>query len=377
MNRNDALTSSVIRFLRFPLIVMVVMIHSHFKVVSMGGIDYVFDLKEFPIYCNVSFLLSKLMASIAVPMFYVFSGYLFFKNDSSFTVNNYLGKLRKRLKNLLIPYIFWNIVVVLFYFLAQTFMPSMVSGNNKPIVDYNIIDWLRVFWNYQDEMPICYQLWFLRDLMVVVLMSPIIYFAIKKSVFTIFVIGIVWLFGITTGICGIDITAIFFFAIGSAFSIHKYDFVDFCKKIKIAGYIMSLLFIIIEVLIYNKRGSIDLLFVNTQSIVLYKLCTLSLMASCMNITIAIMQKGLLKTNGFLYESNFFIYVCHALPLTLFLKLLIRFVNPASDVQAILIYFAVIIITIIFCLLLFALMRKILPRFTSFILGNRTPQNSTH
>lgn len=377
MNRNDALTSSVIRFLRFPLIVMVVMIHSHFKVVSMGGIDYVFDLKEFPIYCNVSFLLSKLMASIAVPMFYVFSGYLFFKNDSSFTVNNYLGKLRKRLKNLLIPYIFWNIVVVLFYFLAQTFMPSMVSGNNKPIVDYNIIDWLRVFWNYKDEMPICYQLWFIRDLMVVVLMSPIIYFAIKKSVFTIFVIGIVWLLGITTGICGIDITAIFFFAIGSAFSIHEYDFVDFCKKIKIAGYIMSLLFIIIEVLIYNKRGSIDLLFVNTQSIVLYKLCTLSLMASCMNITIAIMQKGLLKTNGFLYESNFFIYVCHALPLTLFLKLLIRFVNPTSDVQAILIYFAVIIITIIFCLLLFALMRKILPRFTSFILGNRIPQNSTH
>ena len=85
----------------------------------------------------------------------------------------------------------------------------------------------------------------------------------------------------------------------------------------------------------------------------------------------------IKTNGFLYESNFFIYVCHALPLTLFLKLLIRFVNPTSDVQAILIYFAVIIITIIFCLLLFALMRKILPRFTSFILGNRIPQNSTH
>lgn len=367
MNHNSVLTSSIIKFLRFPLIVMVVMIHSHFKVVSMGGVDYVFDLKEFPIYCNVSFLLSKLMASIAVPIFYVFSGYLFFKN----TANDYIEKLRKRVRTLLIPYIFWNIVVVVFYFLAQIFMPSMVSGNNKLIVDYNAIDWFKVFWNYKDEMPICYQLWFIRDLMVVVLMSPIIYFAIKKSVFTILVIGIIWLHGITTGICGVDIAAIFFFALGSIFSIHKYDFINFCKKIKIAGYIMSLLLIIIEVFIYNKRGSLDLLFVDTQSIMLYKLCTLSLMISCMNITIVIIQKRLLKINNFLYESNFFIYVCHALPLTLLLKLMIRFVNPTSDVQAIFIYFAVIVITIILCLMLFSLMRKILPRFTAFILGNRT------
>ena len=371
MNHNSVLTSSIIKFLRFPLIVMVVMIHSHFKVVSMGGVDYVFDLKEFPIYCNVSFLLSKLMASIAVPIFYVFSGYLFFKNNSFFTANDYIEKLRKRVRTLLIPYIFWNIVVVVFYFLAQIFMPSMVSGNNKLIVDYNVIDWFKVFWNYKDEMPICYQLWFIRDLMVVVLMSPIIYFAIKKSVFTILVIGIVWLHGITTGICGVDIAAIFFFALGSIFSIHKYDFINFCKKIKIAGYIMSLLLIIIEVFIYNKRGSLDLLFIDTQSIILYKLCTLSLMISCMNITIVIIQKRLLKINNFLCESNFFIYVCHALPLTLLLKLMIRFVNPTSDVQAIFIYFAVIVITIILCLMLFSLMRKILPRFTAFILGNRT------
>ena len=69
---------------------------------------------------------------------------------------------------------------------------------------------------------------------------------------------------------------------------------------------MSLLLIIIEVFIYNKRGSLDLLFVDTQSIILYKLCTLSLMISCMNITIVIIQKRLLKINNFLYESNFFI-----------------------------------------------------------------------
>ena len=47
---------------------------------------------------------------------------------------------------------------------------------------------------------------------------------------TVVLIGIVWLLGITTGICGVDIAAIFFFAIGSVFSIAKYDFVNFLKK---------------------------------------------------------------------------------------------------------------------------------------------------
>ncbi len=48
------------------------MIHARFLDVSMGGIDYKFDIQQYPIYCNVSFLISKLIAGIAVPMFYVF-----------------------------------------------------------------------------------------------------------------------------------------------------------------------------------------------------------------------------------------------------------------------------------------------------------------
>ena len=370
MERNEALTSSVIKFLRFPLIVMVVMIHAHFHDISMGGVDYKFDLNQFPVYCNLSFLISKLFAGIAVPLFYVFSGYLFFNKQASFTAKDYLGKLRKRIKTLLIPYVFWNLVVIAFYFLAQIFMPSMISGDNKSIVDYTIIDWLKAFWNYNNEMPISYPLWFIRDLMVVVLMSPLIYLLVKKSAFSVLVIGIIWLLGFTIGICGVDITAILFFSFGSLFSIRKLDFVDSFKKIRVIGYIVSLLLIIVEMSLYNKRGSLDLLFPNVLSIVLYKLCTLCLMASCINIAVAAMRKGLLKTNEFLYEANFFIYVYHALPLTLFLKLLIRFVNPTSDILAIGIYFSVALITIAFGLMMFALLRKMLPRFTSFIIGNR-------
>ncbi len=84
-----------------------------------------------------------------------------------------------------------------------------------------------------------------------------------------------------------------------------------------------------------------------------------------------MPKGLLKTNEFLYESNFFVYVYHALPLTLFLKLLIRFIKPTSESQVLLIYFAVVVITIVVGLFVFALLKKVFPKFTAFITGSRS------
>lgn len=371
MNHNDSLISEVIRFLRFPLIICVVMIHSHFQNISMGGVDYSFDIQTYPIYCNISFFLSKIISSIAVPIFFIFSGYLFFKNISSFTTEEYLKKLHKRIKTLLIPYIFWNIVVILIYLVAQTIMPNMISGDNKLIADYTITDWIKAFWNYHNEMPICYQFWFIRDLMVVVLLSPIIYFAIKKiRFFFVLIMGIIWLLNINTGITGVSITAIFFFSIGALFTITQYDIISFLKKIKILGYTISLMLIIVEMCLYNYRASIDSFFSDIQSIMLYKVCTLSLIVSCLNITISLLQRGILKTNEFLYDSNFFIYAYHTMPLVLFLKLIIRFLNPTSDIHITLVYFIVPIMTILFGLMVFAVIRRIFPRFTKFITGCR-------
>ncbi|MGE8423011.1 MAG: hypothetical protein ACN6PI_09285, partial [Sphingobacterium siyangense] len=48
----------------------------------------------------------------------------------------------------MIPYIFWNLVVLFFLFLAQAFLAeSLVSGENKPIVSYSVQDWIWSFWD--------------------------------------------------------------------------------------------------------------------------------------------------------------------------------------------------------------------------------------
>lgn len=371
MKHSDDLISELIKFLRFPLIVCVVMIHARFQSVSMGGNDYIFDLQYYPVYCNISFFISKLICSIAVPIFFIFSGYLFFKNQSSFTTKDYLNKLRKRVKTLVIPYIFWNLAIILIYFLVQNIMPAMISGNNKPIADYNVLDWFKAFWDYQNEMPICYQFWFIRDLIVVVLLSPLIYFAIKNlNAYFVALMGIVWLLNINTGVTGISVTAIFFFSFGALFSISRYDLMACLDKIKNVACAMSLVLIIFEIYLYNKRGSVEAFFSDTRSIILYRICTVSLIITCFNLTIALLRRNVCRTNEFLHDSNFFIYAYHTMPLMLLLKLIIRFIHPTSDIQITMIYFVVPVATILFGLLLFGLMRRFFPRFTAFITGSR-------
>ena len=63
------------------------------------------------------------------------SGYLFFLKNDSFTLDDYKGKISKRIKSLLVPYLIWNVIIFFVYLTVQTFVPSMASGRTKMIVD--------------------------------------------------------------------------------------------------------------------------------------------------------------------------------------------------------------------------------------------------
>ena len=51
----------------------------------------------------------SLLTEIAVPYFFIISGFFFFR-ISYYEKNNYFKMLKKKAKTLLIPFIFWNIV---------------------------------------------------------------------------------------------------------------------------------------------------------------------------------------------------------------------------------------------------------------------------
>ena len=90
---NEELQSKTISFLRFPLIVGVVFIHSMFKSVIFNGVD-VMQTGSFPFYTTIAYLFSEILARIAVPLFFFISGFLFFYK-TPFNTHFYIQKFQR------------------------------------------------------------------------------------------------------------------------------------------------------------------------------------------------------------------------------------------------------------------------------------------
>lgn len=101
--------SQVIRTLRFPLVCLVVIIHS-FSFIKGWQIEQLdmTSLNGTDVYSLFCISLSMTLAHIAVPTFFVISGYLFFQGFGIWDWRLYRSKINKRIYTLLIPYLVWN-----------------------------------------------------------------------------------------------------------------------------------------------------------------------------------------------------------------------------------------------------------------------------
>lgn len=104
------------------------------------------------------------ITEVCVPLFFLISGYLFFQNKKCFNTEFFIDKIRKRIRSLLIPYLIANIVTLLIALLPiYLHLPSFV----KHVDLCNILRVLTI-------QPIDAPLWFIRDLICLVFLSPIV-----------------------------------------------------------------------------------------------------------------------------------------------------------------------------------------------------------
>lgn len=370
MLTDKELQSKTIALLRFPLIVGVVLIHTYFKKVSIGGVDLMAGA-DFPIYENFAYYLSQIVARTAVPLFFFFSGYLFFCKPASFSMSVYKDKLRKRARTILLPYIIWNILVLLFFYLANVFVPGLMSGANKLIADYTFSDFMWAFWDTTminpkegpdvNHHPICYQFWFIRDLLIVMLFSPILYVLIRRlRHYLITLLGILWYFNWWFSIPGFSISAFFFFSFGAYFAIEKRNFVaDFRRLFPYSFYVYLL--ISLNALIFKDYAWCS--YVNMASIPIGIVAIISLVAH-------FIRRGTWSETPFLSASSFFIYAYHAMPLAFIVKLSFKVLQPSTDLMVLFLFCFCSTITILIGLVLYFFLRKWFPRLTAIITGGR-------
>ena len=125
MDTNDSLS---IRAARLPLTIMVVALHSY---IAIGGWDYP-NLAGNGTGSNVAqffmIAISHVITHIAVPLFFLISGFLFYQNIGSGELDIWKRKFSSRLRSLLLPYVLWIVLYILFLFLRDGGLSIISQG---------------------------------------------------------------------------------------------------------------------------------------------------------------------------------------------------------------------------------------------------------
>lgn len=241
MDKNIASTSEGIRKMRLPLIILVTYAHSY------GGITegYSLTTSAWSTLEALKLLISQTLVKAAVPTFFVISGYLFFANVEAWSRQAYWQKIRRRIKTLLIPYLLWNLLMAakLKSLSLNTFWAFWSEAGQQT-------DWLGQ--THLMTAPANMPLWFLRDLMVVSLLTPYIYIGIRKWGYWLMVpLTLLYLSGICPFVPGLSAYAVYFFTLGAFLSIRKMDVIETCLRFERPVYALTAGFALAMMLTYG------------------------------------------------------------------------------------------------------------------------------
>ena len=362
---NNALLTQTIDYLRFPLTVGVVFAHSYIGHMSIHGIDYSVNAHSCANYIMVFF--SQVFGRITVPLFFFISGYMFFyKTD--FNAKIYKKKLQRRYRSIIIPYIIWNFLgfLILLTEVHPTFAHLFPGFNDLHI---NITTFLSCFWNVHLTptenihcVPINFPLWYIRDLIVLFCIAPVIYWLLKhKGYIFLSVIGFVWFFnwGQFIGLPKASHDSMLFFPLGAYLSMNSIDFTDYKSKTKWSPY----LFLLVAVADTFTYGRPDTVWIHKLAIIIGSIAIIHMVA-------CLLRKNYIKTNKQLSESSFFLYLIHGLFILLYLKVLLLVIHPKSQLSFLFVYFFVVTTTVLVSLFMHYLLKKYLPSIAKALTGGR-------
>ncbi|MBR7633445.1 acyltransferase family protein [Janthinobacterium lividum] len=349
-----------LQLLRFPLIVGVVFIHVYGATLLFSGVATGASEKNH-ISDFIQSLISQEIARCAVPLFFLISGYLFF-HDTQWSTGSYVKKIISRTRTLLLPFLFWNILTLLIFFLAQSVPATLsyFSGNKTLIANYSFFDYLDAIFGLT-RYPVSYQFWFIRDLMILVLLTPLIHFLLKCLPKTVLgALFILWCLNIG----GNSSESAFFFVLGCYFSIHSQSifFLDqtISKFLKPTLIIYALLIIVNA--LFPEAPSYQ--YIHKTGIIIGIPVILYLTRPALALP---RLKKILIALG---STSFFLYAMHEPTLTVFKKISYKLIRPEHNSSILFIYFFSAIITIIISIALHKVLTKTFPKFTSAITGGR-------
>ena len=325
--------SSIIRFIRFPLIFGVVLMHTHL-----------------PLDNRLPTIINEVLQPI-IPTFFLISSYLFFFSFDGWNWELFYVKLHRRFYSLFIPYLVWNALAILLFYLVHRLSPGMISHDFQDVSQFTAIDFLKAFWDGTDGNPISYQLWFLRDLMVLSIFAPLFYFLLRYRLCWIFFAVLLTneLFRF------VDVRAahsIAWFGFGSLFAINKVDVLKYLNDSRYSTIVLYLLFFAVS------------FFFNAFLPVSHFLGVFA----ALDLARIMVKKGL-RIPELLTEVAFFVYLFHGCTIMIITKTISLVLHNHQFLLTIGYFMSPVLMTIV-CIIIYSCLKRLFPSFTNILVGKR-------
>ena len=341
--------SDAITWLRFPLILLIILLHSY-SVQRLEG--------NHENYFKALYPFSLWLGETGVPGFFFISGFLFFLSKKTFC-----QKLETRLHTLLIPYLMWNFLLLAPYVSAFVIgYPQDINGRN--ISDFTIIDYIRLFWDrgsYDNGnfVPLLCPLWYIRNLLMMSLLSPIIYYIIRytREVFLI-VVTVWWLMSYHNAFIP---QTVLFFSLGAYFSIFGFN------PLKIAYNKKTVILVLFAIFAFGDIFS-HVILATPVNLQIHRLSLIFNIPALLLLADWCTGQGYISS--LLPNAAFIVFCVHYPIVVLLRKASISIFVNASDSIHILLYFVCVIISTVLSIRFYLMLNRFFPKVKNILSGNR-------
>lgn len=353
---SENILSKTISLARFPMMLLIVLIHS--DIMDRFPADAMT-----PVAADVIFALSHTVARVAVPLFFFMSGFLFFYKKAPEARGFFSGQLRRRVRTLLVPYLLWNLIAQMLSALKNRALPS-VSDFVNGFGPFSLVPSHGMLGVYDPSgVPADMPLWFLRDLMAIMLLTPLIYRVLKSRAGVPFcgVLVLLFFFGVWPDACfWFSLTGVSFFCFGAAFAIRRRDPLILSGAAARAIFVLFAVAVTLRVIFPDGQAGARLLAVVIM-------CGVPAMLSTCAALLA--RRGV-EPAAFIAKSTFFMYAFHLIVAPTVKGAVVAAIAPVSTAGFIASYFLGFAGIVGVSLAVYYVGALLFPRFVAVLCGGR-------
>ena len=219
-------------------------------------------------------------------------------------------------------------------------------------------------------MPADMPLWFIRDLMMMTILSPVIYWIIKRTGFALpLLTGVWWYSHWMPKITGFSSDIVFFFILGAYLAIKGVNFVEKTHRLRWAVHTVAAGLMVADFLIVNgnftEYGSLKYCWPVFNAFVIFG------MFSAIHITSALSSRARREKLAFWGGCSFFVYAVHYLYSPFLMEGIGKFWQPQTDLGFAAFFLTIATLTTLLAIAGYYTLKHLLPNTCNILIGNRT------